>query len=170
MHAIALLKEQHKRIGALFRRAIESDECGKQALFDELVMQLVLHTELEERCFYPAVRARRTEDVLLESLQEHWIMKRVLEQLLELPVADAAFDARLRVLHELIENHFEEEENELLPKVARGFDKPALEALGAELQRYAAQFAAERDEQHQAAAVADQPARAASFRDSRLQR
>src|SRR3954470_3344084 len=133
MHAIALLKEQHKRIAALLRRVIDADECGKQALFDELAALLALHTELEESCFYPAVRARRTEDVLVESLQEHWIVKRVLEQLFELSVQDAAFDARLRVLHELIENHFEEEENELFPKVARDLDKEALEALGQEL-------------------------------------
>ena len=170
MHAIALLKEQHKRIGALFRRTFESDECAKQAQFHTLVTQLVLHTELEERCFYPAVHARRTEDVLTESLQEHWIMKRVLEQLFELPVPGTAFDARLRVLHELIENHFEEEENDLMPKVARGFDKPALEALGDELERFAAQLAAERDEQHQAGALAEHAPRGASFRDSRLQR
>lgn len=170
MHAIALLKEQHKRIGTLFRRALDADACGKPARFEELLSQLLLHTDLEERCFYPAVRARRTEDVLLESLQEHWIMKRVLEQLLDLPVDDAAFDARLRVLHELIENHFEEEENELFAKVARGFDKPTLEALGDELQRFAAQLAAERDEQHQAGALGEQSALGASFRDSRLQR
>lgn len=170
MHAIALLKEQHKRIGTLFRRAVDADACSKPARFEELLFQLLLHTDLEERCFYPAVRARRTEDVLLESLQEHWIMKRVLEQLLDLPAYDAAFDARLRVLHELIENHFEEEENELFAKVARGFDKVTLEALGDELQRFAAQLTAERDEQHQAGARGEQPAPAASFRDSRLQR
>jgi hemerythrin-like domain-containing protein len=170
MHAIALLKEQHKRIGTLFRRVAEADQCTKQTHFDALVAQLLLHTELEERCFYPTVRARRTEDVLLESLQEHWIMKRVLDQLFELPVQGSAFDARLRVLHELIESHFEEEENELFAKVARGFDKPALEALGEELQRFAAQLAAERDEQHRAGTLTEHAAHSASFRDSRLQR
>jgi hemerythrin superfamily protein len=170
MHATALLKDQHKRIGSLFRRVIEADACNKPALFEQLADVLVLHTDLEEHCFYPAVRARRTEDILLESLEEHWIMKRVLEQLFELVPDDPAFDARLRVLHELIENHFEEEESELFPKVGRGFGNEALGALGVELSQLADRLTAERDAHHQAATLAGGGGRAARFRDFRLQR
>ena len=133
MNAIGLLREQHKRLASLFKRAVAAEPAGKQLLFDQIVQELALHTTLEEQHFYPAVRARRTEGILLDSLEEHWIMKRVLEQLFELSAFDEAFDARLRVLNDLIENHFEEEESELLPRVARAFSKEALEALGAEM-------------------------------------
>jgi hypothetical protein len=89
---------------------------------------------VEERLFYPAVSARRTEDILLESLEEHLSLKRVLADLLELPADDVHFEPKLHVLEEQARHHHKEEEEHLFPKVRKLLSKGELEALGEQLE------------------------------------
>ncbi len=51
--------------------------------------------DLLESAFYPAVEAKRTEDILLESLEEHLGIKRVLSDLIDLDASDETFDAKI---------------------------------------------------------------------------
>lgn len=120
MDAIELLEDQHRDVEELFAEIEETDDTEeKQALFDELADALAIHATIEERHFYPAVREKRTEDILLESLEEHLAVKRVLADLLDLSPEDRTFDAKVKVLKELVEHHVEEEEKELFPKVRK---------------------------------------------------
>ncbi len=48
---------------------------------------LTKHITSEEQVFYPAVKAKRTEDILLESLEEHLSLKRLLADLLTMDPA-----------------------------------------------------------------------------------
>jgi len=79
------------------------------------------------------VKAKRTEDILLESLEEHVGIKRVIADLLAITPADETFDAKIKVLKEQVEHHVEEEETDLFPKVRKLFDKDRLEAIGQEM-------------------------------------
>jgi hemerythrin superfamily protein len=76
------------------------------------------------------VRAKRTEDILLEALEEHVGIKRVLADLLETEAKDPTFDAKIKVLSEQVEHHVKEEETELFPKVKKILGAQELEALG----------------------------------------
>ena len=117
MNAIALLKSQHRKVEALFSK-IEGakDSRTKQKLFGELADNLAGHATIEEHHFYPAVRAKRTEDILLESLEEHLGIKRVLADLLKLDAKDETYDAELTVLKEQVEHHVGEEEKGSVPE------------------------------------------------------
>src|SRR5262245_1440598 len=97
MDAIELLEQQHRDVESLFER-LGSGGRDKQALFNQLADLLAIHAAIEERHFYPAVRARRTEDILLESLSEHLAIKRALADLLMLPAKNERFDAKLAAL------------------------------------------------------------------------
>ena len=135
MNAIALLKAQHKEVDELLE-AIEKGRSMdlKKSRFQELANKLAAHAAIEERIFYPAVMAKQTEEILLESVEEHLSIKRVLADMLELDVEDDQFDAKLSVMKEQLEHHaHEEEEKELFPKVQKAFGKEELEALGAEM-------------------------------------
>lgn len=135
MDAIALLKSQHRKVEALFSK-IEGakDSRTKQKLFGELADNLAGNATIEEHHFYPAVRAKRTEDILLESLEEHLGIKRVLADLLKLDAKDETYDAKITVLKEQVEHHVGEEEKDLFPKVKKLLDAAQLEALGATMQ------------------------------------
>src|SRR5438105_15314408 len=109
MSAIDLLKQQHREAEQLFAQIERAKhEDAKRHLFTTLADKLAIHATIEEKIFYPEVRAKRTEDILLESLEEHVQIKRVLADLLDIEVGDDRFDSTLKVLKETVEHHVEE--------------------------------------------------------------
>src|SRR3982751_5212110 len=76
MNAIELLESQHREVEDLFEEIEETDDLEAKAdLFEQLADKLAIHATIEEHHFYPAVKEKRTEDILLESLQEHLAVK-----------------------------------------------------------------------------------------------
>jgi hemerythrin superfamily protein len=133
MDAIEMLEEQHRDVEDLFEELESAHAADVQDLFDELADQLAVHSLIEEMHFYPAVRARRTADIVLESLEEHHTIKRLLAGLLEMAPNNPQFEARLAVLKEQVEHHVTEEEDELFPKVRKVLDKKQLVALAEDM-------------------------------------
>lgn len=131
MNAIDLLVGDHRRMEALWEKVVESGTEERPRLFVEAADALAAHITVEEQHFYPAVKARRTEDILLESLEEHLSLKRVLADLLALDPGDPRFEPKLHVLKEQTEHHHEEEEEHLFPKVRKLMAEGDLEELGA---------------------------------------
>src|SRR5690349_10988544 len=119
---VKLLKEQHREVESLFEEYEglgENAAKSKQQLFEEIADRLAAHSAIEERLFYPACRNEKTEGQLRESLEEHLAVKRVIADLLQLAPDDEAFDAKMKVLQELVDHHVDEEEKELLPKATK---------------------------------------------------
>ena len=82
----------------------------------------------------PWVHNQDTEELVLESAEEHLAVKRVLADMLAMEASDDRFDAKLSVLKEQIRHHArDEEEGKLFKQVRRMFDKDELAALGNEL-------------------------------------
>lgn len=134
MNAIDLLISQHRSLEANMKKL---EKAGPQdwdaALFAEVADHLTVHIASEEQVFYPAVKAKRTEDILLESLEEHLSLKRLLADLLELDPTEQTFEPKFKVLAEQMEHHHKEEEDDLFPKVERALDAATLQALGEEM-------------------------------------
>ena len=82
--------------------------------------------------FYPAVKAKATEDVLLESLEEHLSLKRLLADLLAMKPDEETFEPKFEVLRNRASHH-EEQEKKLFPKVRQMFDAAVLAELGARM-------------------------------------
>jgi hemerythrin superfamily protein len=137
MDALKLLETQHDEVDELFGRIESADDVATKAqLFEELADKLAAHAKIEELHFYPAVVSSKTEDLLIESTEEHLQIKRVLADLLELDPEDKRFDAKLKVMKEEVTHHArKEEEGELFPKVKKLLSEDSLEALGAEMER-----------------------------------
>lgn len=140
MNAIELLLQQHRDAARLFDAIESSRSEDKGALFDALADALAIHTTIEERHFYPAVRALRTKDIALESLAEHLGIKRALADMLDVDPDEAEFDPKLEQLKELVQTHVGEEENDLFPKVSKLFDAAQLEDLGDDMETTAAEL------------------------------
>jgi hemerythrin superfamily protein len=134
MDAIEMLVEQHQEVDELFEKIESAKQPQKKwALFEEIADKLAVHATIEERHFYPAVKARRTEDILLESLEEHLAIKRVLADVLALDGIDDTFDAKLAVLKETVQHHVKEEQDDLFPKVKKLLDEETLQAIAQEM-------------------------------------
>jgi hemerythrin superfamily protein len=131
---VELLISQHRSLEALLAKFFDTEDLDeRQALFDKVGDELTVHIESEERVFYPAVKAARTEDILLESLEEHLSLKRLLADLLALEPGDETFEPKFKVLKEQTEHHHKEEEENLFPKVCKIIDGARREQLGRQM-------------------------------------
>lgn len=130
MDALDLLKKQHRLVERLFKKfeATDGDD-EKKAIFDEIADNLAVHTAIEERIFYPAVRARQTEEQLEEAYDEHLDAKKLLLEAMDDPDAPG-FDGKVAALEGAVLHHAEEEEEELFVAVRKLMTTNALEALG----------------------------------------
>jgi len=148
MDAIVLLKADHKTVERLFKqfeKAGDDDYAGKRRLVDQMIEELSVHAFIEEHIFYPEAREAvpETEDHVLESLEEHHIVKWVLSELQGMDPHEERFDAKVTVLIENVRHHVDEEENEWFPEVRKGLGRKVLQDLGARLE--AAKKTAPRD-------------------------
>lgn len=113
-----------------FKAALDAKGPERDSLFESTADLLMAHVTVEERIFYPAVKERRTKDILLESLEEHLSLKRLLADLDGMSSGDEHFEPKLHVLYEQAHHHHEEEEEHLFPKVTQLMGQEELSALG----------------------------------------
>jgi hemerythrin superfamily protein len=135
INALDLLMEQHTEVDRLIEKIEKADRPElKRELFVQLADKVAAHATIEEKLFYPSVMAKQTHELLLESVEEHLAVKRVLADMLALDVEDEHFDAKLTVMKELLRHHaHDEEEGELFPKVRKLLSSDELAGLGNEL-------------------------------------
>ena len=134
LDAVTFLTAQHRDMEDLLGRVEDAeDDAAKKALFTQAADLLTVHIKAEEEIFYPAVHRARTEDDLLESLEEHLSLKRLLADLIEMEPSEKSFEAKFKVLKEQVEHHHKEEEEHLFPAVLRLLDQAQRIALGDEM-------------------------------------
>lgn len=145
MKATDLLKSQHDEVKKLFRAIERSKERREQKrLLGTIARNLAAHMVIEQEIFYPAC-ARRLEDksIVAEAFEEHGVAALQLSRTLDSRGGDTTFEAKAKVLKELIEHHVEEEETELFKKARRVFSADELEQLGQQMEAlFESQFAA----------------------------
>jgi hemerythrin superfamily protein len=134
-----MLQRDHKIVKELFsqyEKLGDDDLDEKDRLWRQLNEELTIHAEIEERLFYPAVRDVRTdeaEDLINEAIEEHRVVKTLLEEMSNAEVGDDVFDAKMKVLRENVLHHAEEEEKEIFPQ-AKKLSKDALDSLVIEME------------------------------------
>jgi hemerythrin superfamily protein len=133
--AITLLKDDHRTVERLFKQFEQAGDRAhvrKRQIVDRIIEELSVHAAIEEQAFYPVARAAvpETEDVALESLEEHHIVKWTLSELVDMDPESERFDAKVTVLMENVRHHVEEEESEFFPKVRDRLSRKELAELG----------------------------------------
>ncbi|HEX6330277.1 MAG TPA: hemerythrin domain-containing protein [Actinomycetota bacterium] len=150
MDAVSLLKQDHRTVEELFRRYESTEEGGdRTAIVREITRELSVHAAIEEQVLYPEV-----EDVLPdgssmagEAIQEHQEAKELLAELDRMDATDPGFDPKVRSLISDVRHHVEEEENEMLPRLASAVPADTLDELGTKMER-AKQMAPTRPHPH----------------------
>jgi hemerythrin superfamily protein len=111
MDAIAMLKADHRKVEEIFE-AFEkaASKTKKQELAEQACLELKVHTVLEEEIFYPACRGQIEEDLLNEAYVEHDSAKQLINEIEAGGPEEDFYDAKVKVLAEMIEHHVKEEE------------------------------------------------------------
>jgi hemerythrin superfamily protein len=149
-NAVELLRNDHQTVKALFRQfdaAENPDE--KERLVKQSLDELEVHASVEEKIFYPAVREDSPDaaDKLDEALEEHHAARLLIHELRGMSAEDQRFDAKFRVLTEMVKHHVKEEEAEMFARARTGHLD--LTALGKRLQAAKASFSSKRRQKEQ---------------------
>ena len=110
--AIALLKGDHRQVEQWFEKfeSTRSDE-RKKKLAQQICQALKVHTEIEAEIFYPAfLEATRDKDTHHEAEVEHEGAKKLIAEIESSGPDDDYYDAKVKVLSEMIKHHVKEEE------------------------------------------------------------
>ena len=109
--AIALLKADHRKVEGLFAQfEAAKGDAKKQALAQQICMELTVHAQIEEDIFYPACEGKVDDDLLKEAYVEHDGAKVLIAEIEAGGPGDEFFEAKVKVLSEEIEHHVKEEE------------------------------------------------------------
>jgi hemerythrin superfamily protein len=148
MDALSLLTADHNRVRGLFTRfqaaEEEKDTETMLELAAKIIVELEVHTTIEEEIFYPEIKSANEEikDVVDEGVEEHHVADTLIAEIKGLTPEDDAWAAKVKVLIESVEHHAEEEEQEMFPEVRKALDKAKLEDLGMRLEARKAQLGA----------------------------
>ncbi len=135
MDAITLLKNDHAEVEELFTKFEglgPNAHVTKERTVSRVVELLSVHAAIEEMIFYPAARAEvdGALDTVLESIEEHHVVKWLLDELKDMSATDERYDAKMTVLIENTRHHVQEEETEFFPMVREALSKSRLNEIG----------------------------------------
>jgi hemerythrin superfamily protein len=135
--AVDLLSNDHDEIVQLFDRYESLADDGAPAeerreLAEEICTVLLVHAAIKEEIFYPAAREMLEEEYLIdEALVAQDSARALIDDIQAGDPTEPRYDAQVRILHELVAQHFDEERTELFPRVRQ--TPLDLEEIGAEL-------------------------------------
>jgi iron-sulfur cluster repair protein YtfE (RIC family) len=139
MNAFNLLKADHKKVADILEKLDATSERAlktREELFTKLKRELDVHSMIEETIFYPVLEeADETHEITLEALEEHALVKQLLEELQSLAKDDEQWTAKFTVLKENVEHHVEEEEGEMFKKARKVLSNEASETLGTRMEK-----------------------------------
>ena len=167
MNALDLLIADHNRVRGLFSRfqaAVDADHTDEAAtLAADIFRELEVHTTIEEQTFYPRVHDVTEEvgEVVDEGLEEHHVVRLLMEEIAQLEPSDDQWKAKMTVLVESVEHHAGEEESELFPTVRGAMAADDLNQLGTDLEADKVELGAPTAEANADATVAELRDRAA---------
>jgi hemerythrin superfamily protein len=108
---LQLLAADHRKVEDLFEQFEKaSGASAKQKLVRQICTELKVHAQIEEEVYYPAIRGEVEDADLDEAYVEHDSAKLLINELEAAAPDESFYDAKVKVLSELIEHHVAEEE------------------------------------------------------------
>ena len=110
--AIALLKADHRQVEEWFEQFEKAkNDDRKLDLATKICNALTVHATIEEEIFYPDfLRATEDKDLHHEAAVEHDGAKKLIAEIEASGPDDDYYDAKVKVLSEMIKHHVKEEE------------------------------------------------------------
>lgn len=129
------IEQDHDAVRGLLTRMAElktTEKAKRRTLFDELQRELWAHHKVEETVFYAALsKARNAGGEAAEGLNEHHIINGLVEELNGTPDDGTAWEAKFKVLTELVQHHLDEEEDDLFDEAREALPDSRAEELAA---------------------------------------
>lgn len=117
--AVDLLDADHQAVKKLFidfnaRCADGAPPEVKRAIAEKICQAILVHSQIEEEIFYPAVREGTGDKSLIEeAIDEHAQAKETIATIQAMDATDGGYDATVQRLGELIDAHVLEEREQI---------------------------------------------------------
>lgn len=136
--AIALLKEDHQVLRALFDLVETVGDDVLMPVAGDICIRLAIHMAVEEHLLYPALKPAIGASEIDEGIVEHEVTKRLISDIMEMTGREQIFRARVHVLGEETVHHIDEEDRGLFQHARKAWEegKVDLVELGMEMSRY----------------------------------
>ena len=122
----ATLKADHKLVDALFEvllKTKDDEQTRRHLLISKIVYALAKHQFEEEHVIYPALRQGGRAETPKHLNSEHFEMKTLMHELMEMPKGDPTWLGKVNALHKLIREHVREEEEIVFPALQSRLSK-----------------------------------------------
>jgi iron-sulfur cluster repair protein YtfE (RIC family) len=126
---IKLLEQDHREVEELFAKVEATSGAARQQVVTKIASALTLHTEVEERFVYPAMRDAGIGDLVSEAEQEHAKVKELVAQLEAMDATTDDVEPLLAELKADVEHHVQVEETEAFPDFRDSVDQSELQTL-----------------------------------------
>ena len=140
-NAIELLIQDHRKVDELLAdlenlSGADTSSYSPNMTFIQLRDNFMLHGQVEEQIFYPALQAEEETASLVEhAFDEHQEVKEMLAQMEGLAPNTDEFQSLLKKVKEDIQHHVREEENEMFVKARTALGEQRLVELGRQIQQ-----------------------------------
>jgi iron-sulfur cluster repair protein YtfE (RIC family) len=131
-NVVELLKQDHREVEALFS---QFEGGGDAAVAEKICEELDLHTQVEEQAVYPPLRSEVVGGAAMASHaeKEHAEARQIIGRIRQTKDADHLGEL-VSELKNAVEEHVNEEENDVFPKMEREMGGTRLEEIGAEVE------------------------------------
>jgi len=122
MNIFAMLKKDHDKVKELFKRfkMAEGQPLNpRRQIAEQIFRELEVHSRVEEEIFYPKLEKALDKPgagLVQEAIEEHRLVKEMIEGLRKLTLDDVGFPAKFDALKESVLQHIDKEEGELFPQ------------------------------------------------------
>jgi len=137
--AFQILAKDHRVVDQLFERIEKTDNRGanqRGQLYQKLHNELELHTQLEEKFFYPLLKEHNdTKELVSEALEENSEIKQMLHEIGSLSAEDDQWSELINELKMAVQHHVRQEEDQIFPAARAKLDEAQINELGRRIQK-----------------------------------
>lgn len=124
------LAKEHGLVSSLMNQVREGDVETRRQLFPKIRAELISHAHAEEEEFYSVLLGyEETREIALHSMDEHEEIERLVDEIDSVEVESEAWMRAFEQMRERVEQHVQEEENELFPLARDALERAELAEL-----------------------------------------
>lgn len=144
MDILDSIKKDHRQIETVFSEIETAQDSQKlYNCFNQLYEEINLHAEVEAKIFYPALEDCGNKELVAAAKEEHDEAKKLLEEIEFLSPTSEEFKVKIKELKQMIQEHIQEEENELFSIFSQYIDPEKRSKLGTEFTSFRTQLQSE---------------------------
>ena len=142
MKVTVVLRNDHEGLKALFNKFKKPSTSarpngGKQELFSEIRREILIHSQMEQEIFYPALTAStsaRAQELVANAENEHRTVEKLLAEIDGMSGSDKDFETKMALLMDMITAHIDMEEDQIFDEARQVLPEYRLEELGLEIE------------------------------------